>query len=479
MSKWGFSDNRYSGNHNNNNKRGGSQWRQPQNNNQQGNYQQPSFQNQFMPQMQQQGYEESPAPSGFRPKPRKGGISKVKENVRKPVVVDSLPTGQHLSKTTSELKNDPLYLEAFFPNPSEELRPIAEELNHFSGFDGLPLLVNETYENFSAHNLNFKRSVSLSAYNYYITVLTWARALWLKKQNRYRLTTNELEFVDMIYSQGNYTLPKTISIYLSGFGNFNIPSGPESKFNLKEYTYDENGYFENFDRLFYLCTSYPNISIAAERIMRDLMFTANPDVGEEWSPNELEHEWNNRCIGYHNSVTLQSMQQQVLDRAGIRADNFPTDLNEMLVNVRLLNSVQKYLLEIASLESSPIPTNITGSQGQFIIENTEANAHQMNAADDIGSVTFVSEAPLICPGSLSYLGGSFLYRVNKSLTPSRAKFFFPYVVDPTANNIQILNSLNTGWSPIFDNIIHFSNVPFKPSLRIKKFCSIDVKMSST
>ncbi|XP_039951493.1 uncharacterized protein LOC120768807 [Bactrocera tryoni] len=57
---------------------------------------------------------------------RRGGISnKPKEHVRIPLDVKergTMLTGQHLSKTNSELKNDPLYLEAFFPTPSEELK---------------------------------------------------------------------------------------------------------------------------------------------------------------------------------------------------------------------------------------------------------------------------------------------------------------------------------------------------------------------
>lgn len=414
---------------------------------------------------------------------RRGGISNnPKANVRNPVELKeetpkptTMPTGQHLSKTNSEFKNDPLYLEAFMPSPSEELVPIAEELNHFPGFDGLTTLIEETYENFSAHNLNFKRSISLSAYSYYITVLAWARALYLKKLNKYKLTTYELEFIEMIYEQGNFLLPKSVVIYLSGFGNFNIPSGVESKFNLKPYTYNELGYFNDFDTKYYLCTDYPNIAISAERVMRDLAYTENPDIGEAWSPNEIEQDWNSRCIGYAPSTILSDMQCAVLDRAFVRSDNFPSDLNGFLVNVRLMNNVQKYLSEIPSLESGPIPKNLTGSLGQFIIEIPTVS---VGANDEIGSLSFTSKSPLSCPGSMSFLGGSFLYRVDKDLTPARRKYFYPYTKDSDTQEDKInLNLLNTGWSPIFNQIYHYSNVPFKPVLRVKKFCSIDVKPS--
>lgn len=100
--------------------------------------------------------------------------TKPRANIRAPLEAherNEHPTGSHLSKTTSTLKNDPLYLEAFFPSPSEEMRPMAEEVNHYTGLDGLTPLINETYEYFCAHNLNFKRSVSLSTYAYYIATL--------------------------------------------------------------------------------------------------------------------------------------------------------------------------------------------------------------------------------------------------------------------------------------------------------------------
>lgn len=428
-------------------------------------------------------YNDQPRPSRGRGGYRRGGFSnKPKDNVRAPLEAKevkergTMPTGQHLSKTNSELKNDPLYLEAFFPSPTEELVPIAEELNHYPGLDGLTTLINETYESFSSHSLNFKRSIPVSVYAYYISVLSWARILHIKRLNKYKLTTNEIEFVDMIYQQGNFLLPKTLTIYLSGFGNFNIPSGTESKFNTKYYAYGENGYFEDFDSLYYLSTSYPCMSVYAERVMRDLAYTADNRIGTNWNPNDLEHEWNTRCLGYSPAVRLSDMQIAVLQRAVVASDTFPSDCEGLLVNIRLMNIVQKYLAEIPSFETGPIPANLTGSLGQFVIQTPVSTPSQISFSDDIGSISFSSQSPLSCPGSVFYLGGSFLYRVDSKLSVARSKFFFPFTISiPTQAEIDILNTLNTGWSPIFDQIYHYSNVPFKPVLRIKKFCSIDVK----
>lgn len=414
---------------------------------------------------------------------RRGGVSnRPKDNIRMPLEAKEktgMPGGQHLSKTNSEFKNDPLYLEAFFPSPSEELVPIAEEVNHFTGFDGLMSVINESYENFCAHSINFKRNVSHASYSYYVAVFAWARVLFIKRKNRYKLTTDEIEFVNMIYEEGNYLLPKSVTVYLAGFGNFTIPSGVESKFNTKPYEYDENGYFNNFDTLFYLCSSYPCISIFAERIMRDIGYTANPAIGEAWSPNEIEHDWNTRCIGYSPSVTLSDMQSQTLERSLISFENFPSDCSGLLINIRLLNNIQKYLTEIPSLESGPIPATVTGSVGQFVIAESMNTAAQIAAADEIGSLSYIIQSPLSCPGSMSYLSGAFLYRVDKTLTINRRAFFYPYTVnDPSVQDALNLDLLNTEWSGLFDHIYHYSNVPFKPILRLKRFCSIDVKVGS-
>ncbi|KAI9580833.1 hypothetical protein GQX74_013381 [Glossina fuscipes] len=88
-------------------------------------------------------------------------------------------------------------------------------------------------------------------------------------------------------------------------------------------------------------------------------------IGEAWSPQELEHEWNSRCMGYTPSVELPAMQISIFNHAAITMDNFPSDCDCLLINVRLMNLVQIYLTEIASFESGPMPTNLTGSLGEL------------------------------------------------------------------------------------------------------------------
>lgn len=416
---------------------------------------------------------------------RGGGFSRDIRKTRNPINTrqtdpevkpPGLPVGQHLSKTSSDLKNDPLYLESFFPTPSEELVPVAEELNHYTGLHGLTPLINESYENFSAHSLNFKRSVPVSAYAYYISVFSWARLLQVKKLNKYRLSTEEREFLDVIYDQGNFILPKSLSIYLSGIGNFKLPSGVDTKFDLKPYEYNDHGYFENMEDNF-ISSFYPCISIYAQRITEDLRVTADPAANVTWRPNAIVQAWNNRCLGYSPAVRLQSMQKAIYDNAGITADLFPSDCEVFRINIRLLNAVQKYLSEIPSLESGPVPDSATGSQGQLITEVPEIS--RIQDYDNIGACNYTSKSPLSVPGPVSYLSGSFLYRIDFDLTAARSRWFFPYTIQaPTAAQIAALNDLNTGLSPIMEGVYHYANVPFKPDLRVKKICSVDIKSSS-
>lgn len=381
--------------------------------------------------------------------------------------------GQHLSKTTSEHKNDPLYLEAFAPEPSEELVSIAEEVNHFPGFNGLTPLINETFDNCAAKSKNFRSSVPPSAYAYYIAVLSWVRALKIKKMNNYGLTQEEHTLVDMIYDQGNYVVPKSIGIYLSGFGNFKIPSGPETKFNTLPYTYNRQGFFEDMENNFH-CAHYPNIAIYAQRIMEDLAVTANPRANRRWHVAGINQLWTNRCLGYEDAQVLNNQLTLIFRNANITANEFPRHVDLFPVNIPLMNIVQKYLNEVATLETTVLPASVSGSIGQMIIAEPKSVRERYDLPDQIGSFSFTSQSPLSCPGSTSYLGGSFLYRIDKSA--QNFGFFFPFTIEaPTEEQLERLNRNNRGWSPILQNIYHYSTVPFKSYLRIKKICSIDVK----
>lgn len=410
---------------------------------------------------------------------RGGGFSRNQKQTRppidtadKPAKKDGPPAGQHLSKTTSDLKNDPLYLDAFMPSPSEELIAVAEELNHYTGFQGLTALINESYENFASKSVNFKRSVPHSAYAYYVSVMAWSRVLLLKKLNKYRISSEERDFVEIIYEQGNFVLPKSIGLYLSGFGNFDIPDGPESKFDTIAYEYEENGHFREMEEN-YLNATYPNISVYAQRICEDLRYTANREGGAAWNVNAIVREWNNRCLGYAPATNLNEMVCRIFQTSGIVVDGFPRDCDVFALNIRLLNNVQKFILEVPTIETVALPSSVTGSIGQMVT-NIPENISLRNLPDNIGSFSFRSNSPLKLPGAPSYLSGTFLYRVDRSR--NHYGFFFPYTIARVTNaQCAILDQTNRGWSPLLMGISHYMNISFKTYLRMKKVCSIDVK----
>lgn len=378
------------------------------------------------------------------------------------------PPGQHLSKAPSEVKNDPLWIEAYAPSAAEEVTPIAEEVNHFVGFEGLAHLSRESYDQIAAHNKNFRESVPESAYAYYLAVMTWARALFIQNANGYRTHADEREMVDLVLEQANYPVPRSVAIYLSGMGNFNIPSSVVSKFRLKPYTLRNNGYPQNLDGDQVYMTMYPILPVYAQRIREQVRFTATQQ-NAAWRPNGLVRVWNSRLMGYADADHLRPNYSVMFQRARITADDFPSEVDTLPVNTNLLNAIANYLDEVPRLDLVPVPQTATGSVGQMLL----CNPVNTTAAN----MSYQGRSPLALPGSASYLGGAFLYRVNRSaLGQVDCSRIWPWTnAAPTPAQRTAFSALNTGWSPILSGIYHYENVGFQPSLRLKKVVKNDFK----
>lgn len=378
------------------------------------------------------------------------------------------PPGQHLSKAPSEVKNDPLWIEAYAPSAAEEVTPIAEEVNHFLGFEGLTHLTRESYDQIAAHNKNFRESVPESAYAYYLAVMTWSRALFLQKANGYRTHVDEREMVDLVLEQANYPVPRSVAIYLSGMGNFNIPSSVTSKFRLKPYTLRNNGYPHNLDSDQVYMAMYPIIPIYAQRIREQVRATANHQ-NAAWQPNGIVHVWNSKLMGYADADQLRPNHSVMFSRARITAADFPSEVDTLPINTDLLNSVSNYLAEVPRLDLVPVPQTSTGSVGQMLL------CHPVNTT--AANISYRGRSPLAIPGSASYLGGAFLYRVSRSdLGQADSGRLWPWTnAHPTPAQRTAFSSLNTGWSPILSGIYHYENVAFQPSLRLKRVVNNDFK----
>lgn len=410
--------------------------------------------------------------NSYNKRNRRGGYApKQEQSAPQPPVAErpKMKPPMHLSKTSSELKNDPAHKDAFMPSAAEELIPIAEEHYHYPGCDGVVALIDETYETIGSYSKNFKESISHSAYSYYISVLLWARMLYLKQKNKQKLTFEELSFIDSVYQDGGYSMPESVHTYLACFGNMNVPSSITTKFNMKPYKYNGGGFFKDMEKDFYLMSSYPCIAIFAQRIQEDLRVTDDHQLDPKWQPDDIDQEFKPTCIGYHDATILGQRQRDFLMRC-VTNDDFGSDNEILPLNTGLMNGVEKYLKTVKNIKLMQMPNTVTGSVGQLLLETP------VNTA--LSEISYRAQSGLRVDGSISYLCGTFLYRVNKQLTSAKARYLMPYKIEhPSHAQIAILNRLNMDWPAILnDEIIHYENVPFNPKLRLKKIVAQDVTL---
>jgi len=376
------------------------------------------------------------------------------------------PTGEHLSKTNSEVKNDPLFRESFFSKLADDLEEVPLTLKHFTGCTGLTPLINQLYDKLAADNINFKKSVPVSVFAYYCSCVTWARILYLRKYNKFTITALDNEFVDYFYSDDSpYDIPDLLHMYLSGIGNFLLPESQLSKFDVKACTLDANGYFVDMIARLYVTSSYPCVSIFAQRIMEDIARTADNNLGPVWTPNGLQRQWTERCIGYAPREILPDSEQLIFVGTNITATNFPTSLVGYRLNTSLLSKVNKYL-KLTNVELLPLPKTHMGSVGQQIL----ACASGVNANEvSIGDVSFVASSPVKQNKMISLMSGTFLYRVDKATTPARAAYFFPYLVAANQANLANLNLLMDDWPNVAVISNYYQNIGYIPNKRYEKY----------
>lgn len=145
-----------------------------------------------------------------------------------PVVI---PRPQHLSKTSSKEKNDPLFHEAWFPEGGDEFVQEPDIQYVQSGCDDLPIITEITYKTAVSTKVGFARRVPESVLAYYLAVHTKARLLEIQAENQFEVTPEEERYIQQV-KQGKYTLPELFTKYLDGFGNTTIPSGRDLKFRI-------------------------------------------------------------------------------------------------------------------------------------------------------------------------------------------------------------------------------------------------------
>lgn len=352
----------------------------------------------------------------FRPKPN---VHKVASPIEQ-----SFPAPAHLSKADSKLRNDPLYAEAIFPEPSQEFRQETKNMSFTPGCDGFVPLTQEIYSTISARNHNFKRYVSESAFTYYLGMHLEYRLLSLSDQYQHELTEGERNLVDAMEA-AQYVVPASFAMYLGGFGGVDLPSGATQDFGIleREYVTGSNGipgYFGPISDRADLYTSYVCPGLLAQRVVESVYIAKNrikvkewnlpdnlayypPDrEGEECDPDAEPFPLNTNCLGYLPLEDLSYEQISFLEGCGITEDRFPC-YQKVPFCAPLMNAIQNYLYLVPRIILKSVTKNKQGSEGQLVV---------VKNSRDFGLISPSSAYKMV--GNIGSIGASFQYNKFKT-----------------------------------------------------------------
>lgn len=387
---------------------------------------------------------------------RGGGIPRT--SVGKPILNPnpprSVPQGQYLSKTSTELSNDPLSEKAYFPYPGTSFSPVAREEKIYPGATVLPALQDQTYTTLGSVNPSYTKTVPKCAHDYYLGVMITHRFLKLHLLGGKYLSPDEQSFVSSLDSV-SFTVPKLVSLFGNGLGDTAIPGGRKLSFSfakpelhsggvvLGERQYDIPGYFGPIIQHLGAYAGYPCLGVYAQRILQDLWRTGNPQATEWDLPEDFrvaEKPINRNCLGYSPAVRLSREHLAFLTDNQITLENFNSENPTLPLFSGLLAAVHIKMSQ-CRIPLHAISYLTTGSQGQIPVEEVV----QQNTSLAI-TASYRGKTSSELPSAEGHLGTSFLYNVYKeSLDIRIVKSLMPIsyrvndAVDPDA--LRGLNSL--------------------------------------
>lgn len=400
--------------------------------------------------------------------------------------MQGLPTalpvaGTRLSTASSELKNDPLYQDAYMPSPSEEFREVADRPRIFSGCEAFPVIAAETYTVLSASSPNYKKVVPRSAHDYYLGMLLYARLLRLHEMSDH-LTYEEKAFVEQITvnhgTDGGYTVPHSFASYLAGFGNTTLPGGRDIMFGFRHPALTSavfsgvriNGFFGRIQDNMGNYASYVSPGVLASRIIADLDVHNNDEL--DWDlPDEIadpEHAINVNCLGYEPAVPVAGMQMDCYRIAGITPLVFPTINGALPLNAGLMNYVHRMMMGINGLKVDAIPLAAGGSVGQLCYETVT------RVDTRLGLSRFKSSSLLRLPSPPGYVGATFLYMIDKVASDLASIVPVDYYNDPIPEGVGIDLRHNQTASDESLFFPRFETVEFNTQLRLARILPSDV-----
>lgn len=388
--------------------------------------------------------------------PRKGGIPR--SNVGKPPVNPKppgvVPQGQFLSKTSTELSNDPLSEKAFFPSQGTSFSPVARQERIYPGATVLPAIQDQTYVTLAAVNPSYGKTVPKCAHDYYMAVMVTYRLLKLQSLSGSGITPDEQAFLTAIESV-SFTVPKMSSLFIAGFGDTMIPSGRKLWFSyakpvlqsgvveLGEEQYEIPGYFGPIVENLGAYAGYPCLGVYAQRILQDLWRVQHAqDV--EWDlpePFRLANKPINRnCLGYVPAARLSNEQLAFLVDNRMTLGTFASENPEIPLFSGLLAAVHVKMSQ-SRIALHPISQLLSGSVGQIPVEVVATQSTNLAI-----TASYYGKTSSEMPTAEGYLGTTFLYNVRKESSDLRVvKSLMPitYRVNDavTPNALLSLNDL--------------------------------------
>nr|UCR92553.1 MAG: capsid protein [Partitiviridae sp.] len=367
-------------------------------------------------------------------------------------------------------KNDPLYADAFFPNPLEELQEISKEDFFYPGCDGFEQLSHQIFLNVTARDFNYKRNIPECAHKYYLGMHLFARLLELHKGNRNMTSHVQDTYINSV-RLGKYHIPDSFHRYLSGFGNASLPSGKKQLFALQPLPSEVGdnipGYFGNIKDNAGLYTSYVCPAVLAKNILECIRFT---ETGQnpEWNLPEAmaygTYPLNANCLGYSNAVRLTNDQKNFLSNQDITAERF-TCYDEVPFHAALMSGVSKYLEATRDLVLVDSPMSMTGSQGQFVsVVPTKCGDAEL----------LVPQSAYQIIGSLSYLGAGYQYYKIKTKDRQFWPNDIPEDTDPPApySDSIVWNQEHADGKLKF---VDFIGTEFNPQIRGRQITQLDIR----
>lgn len=398
----------------------------------------------------------------------------------------SIPQGSHLSKVPTELSNDPLSQKAYFPGTSEEFRTVATRYKVYSGCTVLPLVCDETYQHISTVSPSFAKTTPRGAYDYYVAVQVYYRLMLLHHKNGGSLTLGELNFIEHM-EQAQYTVPKSISLFLSGLGNTKAPKSREIQFGflkprliaqafrVRDYNVNIPGFFGPILENLGLYSGYPCLAVYILKILHDLYRTENQQHPAQWDlPENIRdprRAVNMNCLGYRDNQPLSNEHRQFYHNVNFSLDDAEFSNIDLPINDEILNAVH-IKLSHSRLTLFPCPVTSVGSVGQLCCEQISTqNTHRSITAH------YVAHTSYELPSCEGYLGSTFLYNVCKTNTENRVmKSQCPVTFGATSafgpDLAQNLDTLYRHTVPWIKTSL-YANIEYSPVLRMESVVLLD------